>query len=135
MFFFFTCTEKIIYSIRIFYVRHILATGVQHSAPNKILLRMADNDRSETALKCILIKSYYEWLTMIEAKLHLNVFSKFFVFKKKRNKINKHHRRNNRQSILPSVKNWREVVIKLLFLRSLWFHRSIQTQNGVGEWH
>ena len=54
MFFLFTCTEKIIYSIRIFCVRDILATG--------FLL---------VGILLGLIKLYYEWHTVIDLKLQL----------------------------------------------------------------
>ena len=54
MSFFFICIEKIIYAILIFCVKDILATGALLIG---ILLG--------------LIKSYYEWHTMIEVKLYL----------------------------------------------------------------
>lgn len=61
-----------------------------------------------------------------------DVFPEFFGNLKKRNDRNKHHERVNWQSILPSKKNWRGYVIKLLLLRSLWFHRSV-SDNGINQ--
>ena len=56
---------KIIYFIHMFCVMDILVTGV-------LLIRIS------LGLFNILIKSYYEWHTVIEEKLHVKLILKFF---------------------------------------------------------
>ena len=125
---------KIIYFIHMFCVMDVLVTGV-------LLIRIS------LGLFNILIKSYYEWHTVIEVKLHVkNLFSNFFGFKQKEmKKINtKKEIIDNRfyyQSILLIIDctillfELKRICNQVTFSKSLWFHKSIQTQNRVGQWH
>ena len=80
----------------------------------------------------ILIKHTTSCIQWYKWNYSEDVFPEFFRNLKKRNDRNKHHERDNWQSILPSKKNWRGYVIKLLLLRSPWFHRSV-SDNGINQ--